>query len=388
MLLPLLLTLPWAVVPILFLIRVRLPRTLEPAAAAHRRGSLPFVSVVIPARDEAHNIERVLTSLTASDYPGFELIVVDDRSSDGTGQLARRVRPRHADRVEVVDGEPLPEGWLGKPWACFQGAAHAAGELLLFTDADTEHGPDLLLRSVSALLRDRADALTVGGRQLMLSFWERLILPQVFALLILRFSDLRDPLPSHRWRDAVANGQYVLLRREVYEALGGHAAVRHEVVEDMRLAQLLVRGGWRLATRVAEDALTTRMYRSLAEIVRGWSKNIFVGALQSVPVRIRPFIPVLGLLTGVFTWLVPPTVLLYALVAGSNAGVLLWAALTTGGGVMFWAAVTARMGAPFYYGVLYPLGAAAGCAIYMRSWARGTRVEWKGREYRVEIGDE
>jgi chlorobactene glucosyltransferase len=286
--LPLLLALPWLLLLLGFVAVVRLPRELPTGQAEGGRlpGSTPLVSVVIPARNEAHNIVRVLESVAASRYPDFELIVVDDQSTDGTGELARRVPAGRARRVQVVEGEALPEGWLGKPWSCAQGARIAAGDLLLFTDADTVHSPHLLARAVAGLEEDRADALTLMGRQIMETFWERLIQPSMFLMMVTRFRDAREPLPPRRWRDAIANGQYLMFRRNVYDALGGHEAVRGEVVEDLRLAQILIQSGARLSLRSAERAFATRMYRDLGELVRGWSKNLALadkGAWNHLP---------------------------------------------------------------------------------------------------------
>ena len=146
---PLLFTLPWLGVLAFLLFGTRVPREL-PGADARAAADAPFVSVIVPARNEALNIEACVGSLTASRYPAFEVIVVDDESEDGTGRLARSLSPGNARRLHVIDGEELPPGWLGKPWACRQGAAAAAGELLLFTDADTVHGPELLGRAVGA----------------------------------------------------------------------------------------------------------------------------------------------------------------------------------------------------------------------------------------------
>ncbi|HEX9710292.1 MAG TPA: glycosyltransferase family 2 protein [Candidatus Thermoplasmatota archaeon] len=405
MLVPLALTLPWLGVMALVILRVRLPPELPPAAEAievleGRGDGAPFVSVVIPARNEAVNIRTVLETVTRSEYPRFEVIVVDDRSEDATGELARRVARGRAERLEVVDGEPLPDGWLGKPWACAQGAARARGELLLFTDADTTHGPALLARSVAALHEDTADAVTVGGRQLMGSFWERVVQPHIFVLLLFRFRDAREPLPPRRWRDAIANGQYLMFGRETYEAIGGHEAVAGEVVEDLRLAQILVKRGFRLSMRMAEDELATRMYRGLGDLVRGWSKNMLVGAYQTVPRALRPLVAPVSLAVGAVQWLVPPAALVIAasvaLTGGARAGgagdawvggLLLWGSVVVGASVLLWAGITARMGAPARYGLLYPVGTMVGWLILVRSWARGRRVEWKGREYVVEVGD-
>ena len=342
------------------------------------------MTVIVPARNEAVNIETVLRSVVASTYPHFDVVVVDDRSDDGTGVLARGVGSGNASALTVLDGAELPEGWLGKPWACAQGAAAATGELLLFTDADTVHGPDLLGRAVAAMEEDGADLMTVTGRQLMGSFWERLVQPQVFFTMIFRFFDVERSVRRGRWRDAIANGQFMLFRRDAYEALGGHQAVKDEVVEDLVLAQIVVREGKRLSVRLAESAFATRMYRSLGELVAGWSKNIVMGGLATMPPRLRPFVAPSSALAAAALWLLPPASLLVALFGVGGPGLLMWSATAVAVSVVLWMLFTHRMGAPALYGLLYPLGASVGMYIFLRSWARGRNVEWKGRAYRVK----
>jgi len=409
---PILLTLPWVAVMGFLALVVRLPRPLPGVGAGWEGGSSagsapPRVSIVVPARNEAENVERVLRSLADSDWPDLEIVLVDDRSEDETARIARRVaaelggaRAAAADGVgagpdpdpgsplgpilRVLDGAPLPEGWLGKPWACMQGAREATGELILFTDADTRHAPELLGRAVIERRASGADALTLAGRQLMESFWERVVQPQIFTAMLLRYWDQRDPLPRARWRSAIANGQYILFRREAYEAIGGHEAVRGEVVEDLKLAQHLVRSGHLLAIRRAEDAFSTRMYTSLGEIVRGWSKNVILGGLATIPPgwlrRVAPLFMVFG---GAFIWLLPATVLGVGALTGAPAAVLLWSGIVVGLTVLFWGAVSARMAISPAHGLVYPLGAAVTSYIFLRAWIRGGRVEWKGRRYRV-----
>lgn len=402
--------LPWIGLVLFVLLRVRLPEELPevgPAAAPApdgRAGADRLVSIVVPARNEAHNIRTLLDSLVRSRWSRFEIVVVDDRSTDGTGEIARSVTPGRAERLVVVRGAPLPEGWLGKPWACHQGSREAGGDLLLFTDADTIHAPDLLPRTVAALREDAADVVTVMGRQLMESFWERLVQPQIFMNMVFRYPDLSRPIPARRWRSAIANGQYLLFRREVYEAIGGHEAVYDAVVEDLRLAQILVRDGWRFRIRRAEDGLATRMYRSLRELVEGWSKNIVLGGLQTLPPALRPFTPPAMLLTGLSLWVVPPVVLgVGMLVAGAGGtvgagvggsaapflaarpSVLSWAACVVAISLGFWCAISHRFRVPWAYGLLYPVGAVVALFIVARSWLRMGRVRWKGRTYRGRL---
>jgi len=379
---PLLSTLPWVLAGFYLALGIRFPRPLPPPPTVHPERR-PRVSVIIPARNEESNVGRCVESLTLQRYPDFQILVVDDRSEDGTARVVRAVPPGNAAEVRVLPGEPLPEGWFGKPWACRQGAAAADGDLLLFTDADTFHAPDLLNRVVAALGEDDVQAVSLVGRQEMGSFWERLIQPQIFTLLGIRYPDLRRPLGRERWKEAAANGQYILVTRAAYEAMGGHTTVRGEVVEDIRLAQELARAGFRISIRGAEDAFATRMYRSLRELVAGWTKNISVGARQTAPGGLASLaIPgVLVYLLGF--WVLPPVALAAALVGEiGGIGFLLWAGLATACGVAIWTAASVRMGAPAVYGLIYPLGAAMTAFIVVRSGLRGAkRIEWKGRRY-------
>jgi len=394
---PLVLALPWLAILLYARFVTRIPSELpaSPVASAPD-GDQPFVSVIVPARNEAVNIVNCVSSLTRSTYPDFEIIVVDDRSDDATGELARSVAAGNARAIRVVDGAELPEGWLGKPWACHQGAALATGDLLLFTDADTTHGAPLLARAVAALREEEVDLLTVLGRQLMESFWERLIQPHVFFLMLLRFPDFERAARGGRWRDAIANGQFMLFPRSSYDALGGHEVVWDEVAEDLALAQTVKRTGLRLRIRSAEGDLSTRMYRSLAHLVEGWSKNIVTGGLQSFPPWMRPAIPTVSFVIGIILWIVPPiffigsAVLVMLTSEGSGLGsrlaaqtVLLSSATVVGLSVVTWCWFTAKMRAPAIYGVLYPLAAAVTGYIFLRSWIRGRNVEWKGRRYRL-----
>ena len=377
---PFLLALPWFAVLLFLVVGIRLPRPLP----GRGREDGPRISVIVPARNEARNIRRVVGSLAESSYRDLEILVVDDRSGDGTATLALEAGAARPGRVRVLEGKPLPEGWMGKNWACHQGALEASGELLLFTDADTWHGPDLASRAVAALEEDDADCLSLAGRQLMETFWERLVQPHVFTAMVARYPRLRTPLPPKRWRGAIANGQYILIRREVYDEMGGHEALKGEVVEDMRMAQRLVRRGKRLSIRLAEDAFSTRMYTSLPELVEGWSKNIVLGGMATLPPWLRKVAPLLILAAGLGLWVVPPVVGGLGLAGLVGATAAIWAGLVVTTSVVIWGAACARMGAPVGYGLLYPLGALVTGYIFVRAWRRGGRVEWKGREYTLE----
>lgn len=377
---PLLLALPWLALFLFVVLAVRIPTELPPAERP-LDAPAPLVSVIVPARNERLTIAGCLASLTASGYADFEIVVVDDRSEDDTRALASAVPAGNARRFVIVDGEELPDGWIGKPWACWQGARVAAGDLLLFTDADTTHGRDLLARAVAGLREERADLLTIVGTQRMDTFWERLVQPHIFLLMVCRFPSFERVARNPRWREAIANGQFMLFPRPSYEAIGGHAAVRDEVVEDLALAQHVKRAGLRLRIRGAERDFSTRMYRSLREIVDGWSKNVVMGGLQSFPPALRAVVPPAALLIGVALWIAPPLLLVGALAGFGPDAVLPWSATASALAAATLAWFGRRMGAPWLYGLLFPLGALVGVYIFLRSWTRGRSVEWKGRRY-------
>ena len=340
----------------------------------------PPVSVIIPARNEARTIETVVRSVLASTYRQLEVIVVDDRSTDDTARLVGELAARDS-RLRLIRGEPLPDGWYGKPWACAQGARAAAGAILVFTDADTRHEPELIGRAVGALEAERVDLVTVSPHQRCVTFWERVIMPQIWLLLGLRYHP-RMVNRARRERDVFANGQFILTPRAVYEAVGTHAAVRHEVAEDLALAQAYLRQGRRLHFAFAERFMETRMYEDLRSLVEGWSKNIYLGGRRSFPEEpwLRALVPLM-LVAALAFWLVPPAALLGAMIAGAGR-VLAPALLATGLSMLFWMLMAYGMRIPVAYGALYPLGALMAMFIALRStWRGGRRVEWRGRVY-------
>lgn len=348
------------------------------------REAAPSVSVIVPTRNEAMNIGQCLTSLLGAEYPDLEVVMVDDRSEDGTGAIAAAIAERSGGRLRIVAGEPLPAGWLGKPWACWQGYRAARGDLLLFTDADTRHGPELIGRAVGALLREDADMVSLLPRQIMRSFWERVIMPQFWLLLSLRYPNTAWVNRARRWQDVIANGQFILVRREAYEAVGGHASIRGEVVEDLKLAQRFALYGRRIFLAHAEELMETRMYRDFAGIVEGWTKNVAIGARQTVDPWLRPIVPWLIVAFLLGYWVLPPTLLVAWLVGWVGGATALWAAGATLISLLFWLYMYVRLQVKPSSAGLYPLGAVLAAWIVVRSALRGERVVWKGREYRVE----
>ena len=376
---------PWALfvlwTPVLLRQRPRIAAYPPPPEDA-----APLVSIIVPARNEAHNIAQCIATLLDSEYPRREIIVVDDGSVDGTGDIARALAERSDGAVHVIDGAPLPEGWFGKPWACWQGYHAARGEVLLFVDADTRQQPELIGHAVGALEAERADLVTVLPRQRLRTFWERAVMPQLLLTIMMRYPSAGWVNRARRPRDVIANGQFIMVRRSAYEEVGGHEAVRHEVAEDLRLAQHFVARGKKLFLAHARELMETRMYRSLAEIVEGWTKNLALGSRHVVEPWLAPVAPWLVAAALLLFWCAPPLVLVAWPLGFVSGHTGVWAGGATALSLLGWAMAYAGLRVRPTNAPLYPLGAAIAAWIFIRSALRGGRVRWKGREYRVEGG--
>ncbi len=344
--------------------------------APQPRGGL--ISVIIPARNEAANIEACVRSVLATLYDPIEVVVVDDRSTDDTAAIIERLAagPEAQGRVRLVRGAELPPRWFGKPWALVQGWRVSRGDRVLFADADTRHTSELIPRAVGALETERVDLVSLLARQEMATFWERLVQPHVFLALASRVGDLRRINRTRVEWEAIAAGQFILTTRAAYERVGTHEAVRNCVAEDAALAQAYARHHLDIFLLHAVDYVTTRMYHSLAEIIEGWSKNLALGVpLMMPPIPLlRRAAPYLMWLPSL-VWVAPPV--LWAVYGWS------WALATVGVSLLIWVTVYWAERVPARYALLYPFGAAMVAYIMLRSAWRGKRkVEWRGRIYR------
>lgn len=377
----------WVLMLMVVVLRFRNSKRLEEYPATIP-AQPPLVSVIIPARNEARNIERCLTSVLSTTYPLLEVIVVDDHSTDGTGDMSRRIATADAmnggglSRARVVDPPALPRGWFGKQWACHHGALAARGELLCFIDADTWHAPELLARSVNAMQQRGAALFTVAGHQEMGSFWEKVLQPFVFVILLGRYGGLESMSRSTNPFAKIANGQFMLLRRDAYDAAGGHAAVKAHVAEDLRMAQRFTALGMPAHMVLARHHMSTRMYTSFSEIRRGWGKNVYAGGRDTLPLNqltrallpfAFPFAPLVHLL--------PPVVALLAWlgVLGDNA--LIFGVIGSLANGLFFMGAYAYARLNPLWGLLYPLAAIVLAFIFGEAAWRGSRVAWKGRDY-------
>ncbi|MDP9001094.1 MAG: glycosyltransferase, partial [Myxococcota bacterium] len=317
------------------------------AMAAPGEGNPQSVCVVVPARDEERNIGACLEGLCRSDYPRLRIRVVDDGSADGTPLIVAALA-RTDPRVELLRIDELPPGWLGKNHALWRGTRACHEDWLLFIDADMRVAPSCIARAVTAAQRRGADLLTIVPKLEMLTFWELAVQAVIVHAILLSLDsrNINDPA-SHR---AAAIGPFMLFRRTAYEAVGGHEAVRAEVVEDLRLAEAVKRTGLRLVFARGTEVAILRMYDSLSAIVDGWSKNFHVSLGERS--WHLPF-AVVGLLFFYGApWLVP----LAGLVCGDFAGAAVGAAALA-------MAIAARLDFQRLYGVtaerayLAPLGA-------------------------------
>jgi chlorobactene glucosyltransferase len=342
------------------------------ADAAH-----PRVSIVIPARNEERSIEAAVTSHLAQAYSDFEVLVVEDRSSDRTAEILASIA-RENPQLTVIAGADPPAGWLGKPHALHQGARAAKGALLLFADADVVYRPGALAEAVAHLEERRADLLALLPRLEAEGFWENVLMPFVLGAYFLGPGFLAN-WDRPRWL-AVGGGAGNLIRRSAYDALGGHEALRDSVIDDVRLALKAKRAGFRTRAVRAEDRVTVRMYRGFREVCDGFTKNMayaFNGALGVFLFASTAF----NILIAIAPALVLAAALLGARLPGSD---LALAAVAYGLAVLarllmaqalkerLWPAFTHPFMLAVWAGII-------GRSLYHRIVRR--RLTWRGREF-------
>jgi chlorobactene glucosyltransferase len=249
--------------------------TFPRLSTAHQTTDTPLVSLLIPARDEAAVIGETVRRLLAQDYGNRELLVLDDASIDGTGDSARQAA-NGDPRFRIIDGSRLPAGWIGKNWACHQLAELARGDILVFTDADVRWEPGALTALIGLMQRHTAGMAAVFPTQIMVTWPERLVVSLLMMVIMGYLPEIAVRLASFPSL-AAANGQCIALRRSVYDAIGGHSAVRGKIVEDVALARLVKRHGHRLVMTLASCLIRTRMYTGWAGVRDGFAKNIVAG---------------------------------------------------------------------------------------------------------------
>jgi hypothetical protein len=332
------------------------------------------VSAIIPARNEQDTIARAVRSLAVQPEIA-EIIVVNDQSTDATAaQLARLTQ--EFPHLRILETQSLPPGWVGKNYAASLGAAQATSPWLLFTDADAEHLPGSTAVALSDAARTSAALVSYSPEQITQTWWERALIPFVYIRLAAHYSF--DAVSNPSSPQAAANGQYLLIRRAAYDAIGGHTAVAGEVLEDVALAKLAKSAGIPILFASGAGRVRVRMYRTFGAMWQGWAKNLYPlmggsprAASHELIVSV-PWIPLLLLLfTPLRLWL---GVVGLALLAGRHAA---------------YAASLRRNRFPARYALYYVPGFLLYAAALLWSelqYLRGT-VAWKGREVRVGGGD-
>ena len=354
---------------------------VTPAAAPQ---DAPLISICIPARNEENNIRRCVQAALDQDYPNIEVIILDDRSTDATLNQLKEIAARDS-RLIPISGSDLPEGWAGKPHALYQASAAARGEWLCFVDADTFLTPQAISSCYVKALETKADLFTVMTEQILGSFWEKVVMPLVMTALSVGFSPRKVNDPSRR--DAVANGQFILIKRSIYDLIGGHEKVKDQIVEDKAISEQVKWNGHRLVVADGMQVVRTRMYTSLPTMWEGWTKNIYLGLRgHTAMLLLGAFGASLALIAALFLPVWPLLGLAWYFNSGSwTALAVCFEALFVWGYLIYARAIIAKkMNISAWYSLTTPLGAGVFAAMMLTSaWKvlSGQGVTWRGRTY-------
>ena len=285
----------WIGILIQTILNMLLVSRLERDAVPSR---MPAVSIIVPARNEGESINDSVRAFLAQDYPDLEVIVVNDRSADATGEIVQQIAQTDS-RLILIQGEEPPDGWLGKPWAVHQGASVARGEFLLFVDADLIYAPAAVRSAMASLLKHNAGSVSWFPRMVMKGFWENILMP---CLAVIGFMELPTWL-ANRTRNpqlGIGGGPGTLLSREIYFQTGGHEALKNAIIDDVGLVRQVRRAGHRSLILLADDLSSLRMYRGFREVIEGFTKNSSIVFDNNVPVI--ALILVLGVLVHIWPY--------------------------------------------------------------------------------------
>jgi len=367
----------------------QLPRLLKTPSQRSAQ-QLPFVSVIVPTRNEAYRVEKCIRSLKAQTYPHLEILIVDD-STDNTLELITSIVGADP-RFKLIKQDPLPEGWVGKPFALQQGSKVAKGEFLLFIDADTFHDPMLITRSVEYALEHDTDLLSLVPHNALESFWEKLIQP-----IPLTFISAGMPLAKVNKPDSkigIAFGPFMLIKHTVFDKIGGYEPIKSRIADDVEMGKLVRDSGYTVGLVNGQTMMHVRMYENFHEIWEGWSKNLFLGPVQKRGINSkvqRLLIVLLGIVVIFGLMVFPLCMTIIALLLTVVTHAPLWqeiffvALIVWLAGVILQAVIQKayRYGNPAY-ALLNFISSLIIIGIFVNSAVKsmsGTGVTWKGRTY-------
>jgi len=278
-----------------------------------------LLSVCIPARNEEKNLSRCLRSILFQNYKKIEICVMDDHSDDKTWHIMNEYQTQYPDKVRIFKSSPKPDGWLGKSWACHQLSKQAKGDYFIFIDADTWMDQGVLIATIQQFKKYKLDSLTVWPQQITKSFWEKVLIPMLYYVLLgFLITDYVTNIP--KWIPAflrkyisplfaAANGQFIAFSKDVYQKIGGHEVVKHEIVEDVELSRIIKRSGFRLRMFHGIGSFYCRMYNNRLEIRDGFRKNFLAGFHYNI------FLFVLAGIFHIIMYILPVVLFVYGLIS-------------------------------------------------------------------------
>ena len=343
----------------------------------------PKVSVIVPARNEEKLISKCLDSLLNQDYQNYEIVVIDDSSEDSTGQIIKKYAEKHS-KIIHVSARPKPEDWMGKNWACMEGYKKATGELLLCTDSDTKYSQNVISLAVAHLELAKIDALTVIPKMLCLDNWTKITLPMLSTFLHTRFSALRVNDPSKK--TGYFFGSFFIIKKAVYEAIGTHEGVKHEIIEDGALGKKVKESGFKLKMVRGEHLLEAVWARNWSTLWNGLKRLMVPLYLQNNTIAIGIFVAVLFLL------FMPFPILFYSVVFfdGTISFIILLISSILACCLVYFAGIidaTKGLQIKWIYSLLAPVGSfivVAGFLMGMLQAKSKTAVLWRGRSYSMK----
>ncbi|HVB25069.1 MAG TPA: glycosyltransferase [Ktedonobacteraceae bacterium] len=365
------------------------------------------VSIIVPARNEQRNIQRCVTSLLEQDYASYEVIVVDDGSTDDTPCILDDIARHHphGDKLWVLRLKDLPPDWAGKPHALHAGVQEAHGNWLLFTDADTWHAPTALRTALARATCEGIDLFSLGTKQQLPGFWNKVMMPIAYLGISMQYptAKVNDPTSAI----AIANGQFILISRAVYDIIGGYARpdLRNTLLDDRDLAYIVKQNGFRLRVEDGRDLVHVYMYSNLRDTWRGWRKNAYLGSRGGLPFVLLeitglPMIGIVPFLLPFLAWLswrtsrtgrdrfiksaFPGGTIHPRIVPLSPRELTLAGALELSSALAYRLWLDRKLDVPWYYAFTYPLAAALFTGILAESaWRVLTHkgIDWRGRTY-------